>query len=105
MPKFYFTYGTDKRYPFQGGWTEVEAGDANEACRIFRSFHPDRTKGIVNCASIYSEEQFQQTEMYRSGNFDRYCHEVLKKRKRRRLCGAETTANEKPFTNIISRGI
>lgn len=87
MSKFYFTYGTDKRYPFQGGWTEVEAGDVNEACRIFRSFHPDRTKDIVNCADIYDEKFFKQTEMYRSGNFDRYCHEKLTKRKRRRLCG------------------
>lgn len=25
MPKFYFTYGTDPAYPFQGGWTEIEA--------------------------------------------------------------------------------
>lgn len=92
MSKFYFTYGTDKRYPFQGGWTEVEAGDADEACRIFRSFHPDRTKGIVNCAFIYSEEQFLQTEMYRSGNFDRYCHEVLKKESAAASAPTETTA-------------
>lgn len=60
-----------------GGWTEVEAPDAHAACAAFRAYHPDRTEGLLNCSSVYDEERFKQTEMYRSGNFNRRCHEVI----------------------------
>lgn len=52
MPKFYFTYGTDGQ-PFVGGWTEVEAPDRRAACAAFRSYHPDKTEGLLNCSSVY----------------------------------------------------
>ncbi len=77
MPKFYFTYGTSGQ-PFHGGWTEVEAPDMKAACDAFRIFHPDETKGILNCASIYSEEQFKHTQMAGpEGNFHQGCHETI----------------------------
>ena len=65
MAKFYFTYGTDGQ-PFFGGWTEVEAPDAHAACAAFRAYHPDKTEGLVNCSSIYDEEKFKLTGMYRA---------------------------------------
>ena len=34
--KYYFTYGTDGQ-PFVGGWTEVEAPNADIACAAFRA--------------------------------------------------------------------
>ena len=74
--RFYFTYGTGGQ-PFTGGWTEVEAPTRAAACMAFRAYHPDRIEGIVNCASIYSEEQFRQTEMYRIGNFGCRCQETI----------------------------
>ncbi|MEH2936300.1 hypothetical protein [Acutalibacter sp. JLR.KK004] len=78
MPKFYFTYGTDPSYPFQGGWTEIEAPDPDKAGEIFSAVHPDRHAGILNCAFTYTEERFKATEMYKSGgNFGCYCHERL----------------------------
>lgn len=76
MCKFYFTYGTDGQ-PFYGGWTEVDAPDGHAACAAFRAYHPDKHEGLINCSSIYTEERFKETEMYRSGNFDRRCHEVI----------------------------
>ena len=76
MAKFYFTYGTDGQ-PFFGGWTEVEAPDAHAACAAFRAYHPDKTEGLVNCSSIYDEEQFKLTEMYRESNFGFRCHEII----------------------------
>lgn len=76
MAKFYFTYGTDGQ-PFFGGWTEVDAPSRPAACAAFRAYHPDKTEGLLNCSSVYDEERFKQTEMYRSGNFDRRCHEVI----------------------------
>lgn len=76
MPKFYFTYGTDGQ-PFVGGWTEVEAPDRRAARAAFRSYHPDKTEGLLNCSSVYDEAWFKQTEMYRNGNFGVRCHERI----------------------------
>lgn len=79
MPKFYFTYGLDPAYPFTDGWTEVEAPNQHCAAAIFRGIHPDRPddQGILNCASIYTEELFKTTEMYKTDNFGGRCHERI----------------------------
>lgn len=80
METFYFTYGTDKNFPFQGGWTEVHAADRNQAVALFRREHPDRSPGLVNCSSIYTEKQFQDKvlPLYKDGDaFWRVCHECI----------------------------
>ena len=69
MPNFYFTYGTEGQ-PFFGGWTEVDAPDR-------RAYHPDKTEGLLNCSSVYEEEHFKLTEMYRESNFGFRCHEII----------------------------
>lgn len=74
--KFYFTYSTDGQ-PFVGGWSEVEAPNGHAACAAFRAYHPDKTEGLLNCSSVYDQERFERTEMYRVGNFGAYCHEVI----------------------------
>lgn len=77
MAKFYFTYGTEGQ-PFVGGWTEVEAPNREIACAAFRAVHPDKTEGLLNCSSVYSEEQFDKTQMAGSkGNFGYFCHEAI----------------------------
>lgn len=77
MARFYFTYGTDGQ-PYVGGWTEVEAPDVRAACAAFRAYHPDKDEGLLNCSSVYTEEQFKRTEMAGpNGNFHRFCHEVI----------------------------
>lgn len=76
MAKFYFTHGTDGQ-PFIGGWTEVEAYNGHAACAAFRAYHPDKTSGLLNCSSVYSEEQFKHTEMFAMGNFGSRCHETI----------------------------
>ena len=77
MLKFSFTYGTSGQ-PFYGGWTVIEAPDYNTACAFFRAVHPDKTPGILNCSSVYSEEQFAKTLMAGpEGNFGHWCHERI----------------------------
>ncbi len=76
MAKFYFTYGTEGQ-PYAGGWTEVEAPDMDTACAAFRAYHPDRIGELLNCSSIYTEEQFKATRMFAVGNFGSHCHEVI----------------------------
>lgn len=75
--KFYFTYGTDGQ-PFFGGWTEVIAPNKDIAVAVFRMYHPDKIEGIVNCSTIYTEEEFKETRMAGpDGNFHRFCHEII----------------------------
>lgn len=80
MEIFYFTYGTDKGFPFQGGWTEIHAADRKQAVALFRREHPDRSPGLVNCSSIYTEKQFQDKvlPLYKDGDtFWSVCHECI----------------------------
>lgn len=76
MAKFYFIYGTEGQ-PFVGGWTEIEAPNVNVACAAFRVYHPDKIEGLLNCSSVYTEEQFKSTEMFATGNFGFRCHETI----------------------------
>lgn len=76
LSRFYFTYGTSG-YPFVGGWTVVTAPDRHAACAAFRCFHPDKIPGIVNCADIYSEDEFLITKMAETGNRGSRCHESI----------------------------
>lgn len=73
--KFYFTYGTSG-HPFVGGWTEVEAPDMDSACAVFSAFHPNRN-GLLNCGSVYFENNFRNTSMAERGNFGAFCHEKI----------------------------
>lgn len=76
MKKFYFTYGTEGQ-PFCGGWTEITAPTRQIACGVFRAFHPDVYKGLLNCSSVYDAAQFEETEMFHNGNFGCGCHESI----------------------------
>ena len=79
MAKFYFTYGSDERFPYQRGWTEIEAPDMATACAAFRHFHPDSDPEApcLNCAVIYTEAEFQNTVMYVQANYHDCCRERI----------------------------
>ena len=77
MERFYFTYGTSKNQPFVGGWTTVEAPSLDKAIKTFRKAHPDHIKGLVNCAFIYEEAEFNAKPMSSKGNFGSFEHERL----------------------------
>lgn len=75
--KYYFTYGTSESFPYQNGWTLVLANNIREAVTLFDLVHP-RKSDFVNCSSIYSEADFEQTSMYKKGdNLGAGCHEVI----------------------------
>lgn len=77
MKRFYYTFGTDKRYPYRGGWVEVWADNMQEADEIFRKHYPDRISGTFNCAHYYTEEEFRKTDMCVKGNLGAFCHDVI----------------------------
>lgn len=79
MQSFYFTYGTDGTQPFRGGWTQVKAESLEQACALFRAVHPDKTPGLLNCAGVYTEEQFRSGGMGGKGdNLGRGCVEIIR---------------------------
>ena len=78
MNKFYFTFGTSKFYPYYGGWVEVIANDSEEAAAKFRKKYPDRNIGFINCAFLYTEDEWKRTGIAQKGsNHGHGCHEVI----------------------------
>ena len=76
--KFYYTYGSDPRFPYQGGWTEICAPDRKAADALFRAYHPDRTPNVLNCADVYQEPEFFTTDMYKDDdNLGQGCREMI----------------------------
>ena len=74
---YFFTYGTSGQ-PFSGGWTKVLAPNRELACAMFRTLHPDRTPGLLNCSTVYTEEEFKRTIMYENmNNLGAACRETL----------------------------
>jgi len=77
---FYFTYGSAEHFPFEGGWTRVEARDIVEAMDAFKAVHPNNG-GLLNCAGCYTTEMFRKTEMYQNwDNRGSAEHEVIQAR-------------------------
>ena len=59
MNTFYFTFGTASEFPYQRGWVEAK----NDAANIFNIYFPPRKDNVVNCAFIYSKEEWAKTDM------------------------------------------
>ena len=75
---FYFTYGTDPRFPFFRGFSVIIAPSQEAACAIFRQYHPCRTGSTaLNCAWIYSEKAFLETGTASGKYSEEFCHEVI----------------------------
>lgn len=77
MAKFIFTYGSNsKAQPYQGGWTEIEAADLDDAIKAFLIYHPS-VDGFVPCAFMYSESEFAATNMPTEGCWGVFCREKI----------------------------
>ncbi len=75
LKRFYFTFGTDERYPYRGGWVEVWGVDLNHAVQLFKEKYPNRSGYVwLNCADYYNESDFTMKE---TGNLGAYCHDVI----------------------------
>lgn len=57
-----FTFGSDERYPYQGGYVEIAAPSIQAACTIFQAYYPDRVDGILNCSDYYTAAEFEKPE-------------------------------------------
>ena len=66
MPDFYFTYGTNKCFPFRGGWTRVTAPSINVALSAFVAVHPN-VNDCLNCFAYYTEADLLKTACQNKG--------------------------------------
>lgn len=55
MVKYYFTFGSDKGYPYQNTYLIVAGISAEDCIDGFKKKYPDRNKGYLNCADYYEE--------------------------------------------------
>ena len=60
MQNFYFTFGSDSRFPYgRDEYVVVKADNLNIAAEAFKLVHPNRPgSGNVNCSDFYAEEVF-----------------------------------------------
>lgn len=77
MNRYFYTFDSDERFPYQGGYIEIRADSWMEADIAFRKFHPDRpgSCGAINCTGWYSEEEWHETRM--ATNPDCMLHEII----------------------------
>jgi len=60
MNKYYYTFGSDKMFPFQNGWIVIKADSWKSAHEIFMKHFPCRNGGnTLNCAFFYDEKQWE----------------------------------------------
>ena len=73
---FRYTYGSSSAYPFYGGWTEIIAPTRELADALFIALHPNKNGTLLNCAFVYDEKQWTDTEMCKhNDNMGAHCHE------------------------------
>lgn len=74
LKNYYFTFGTSSQFPYHGGYLIVKAHNYDEVVEKYRAKYPDKNEGIINCAFIYTEEEWLE---YAANSIDKP-HEVIK---------------------------
>ena len=82
MTNTYFTFGSDPDYPYErGDYVLIRAQDIYEAVKVFNAIHPKRPgSNCVNCAEIYTQEQWLHMVRQYYGGRDPVEEIVIKRR-------------------------
>lgn len=66
MEPFYFTFGSDKNYPFPNRYMIVYAINKHEAIKIFKKYHPNRPgSNAYNASFCYLQVEWEESaKMY-----------------------------------------
>ena len=62
MDKFFYTFGSSMKFPYQNGWVEVHAENWHEAHEKFSNRFPDRHPDCLNCSFFYGEEAWKKMD-------------------------------------------
>ena len=76
---YYFTFGSEGQV-YNGGWVKIEADSLVEAQAKFVRRYGEKARseyGPLRYSDHYSEEQFAETSMAKTGNFGVRCHETI----------------------------
>lgn len=68
MNRFYFTFGSSSRFPYNNTYLIVIAINVLEAIEKFRNKYPDVDKDIANFSFVYDEKEWKEN------NMDKYYH-------------------------------
>lgn len=77
---FYFTFGSDPKMPYQGGWIVIYAENRVHAQSKFSDYFRESAwirPGTLAYAFDYTAEEFRKTNMWRTGNMGQYLHNVI----------------------------
>ena len=55
---FFFTFGSSNTFPYQNGYVKVIGESRDDAVAKFRKIYPDINENTVNCAFIYTQEEW-----------------------------------------------
>lgn len=78
LHRYYFTFGESECYPFKGGWIEICAPNITTAQAVFKALYPcTPDRDCLNCADIYTAEQFAKTKIREEGNLGARCHREI----------------------------
>jgi len=80
MNRYFYTFGSDLKFPYQNGWVEIRAVSWEEAHAKFRARFPSRPghDGTLNCAFFYDEEQWKKMDPEHTwANYEWRCHKII----------------------------
>lgn len=62
MENYYFTFGSDEKFPYQNTYIIVVSSNYNDAIEEFRKKYPDLNpeEKCLNCSDIYSEKEWSK---------------------------------------------
>lgn len=61
MKNYYFTFGSDEKFPFHDGFIVVKADSIKEAARKFDEWYPNEMyEDTLNCSDYYSEKDWKK---------------------------------------------
>ena len=63
MQDFYVTFGSNEEFPYPNQYLVVRAPTYHKALCAFRNKYPDRTENTLNCAFVYTQDEWDRMSM------------------------------------------
>lgn len=61
MHWFYFTFGSDRQFPYPNSYMKIKAKNRNQAIYVFMAYHPNRPGSeAYNASDSYTQEQWDE---------------------------------------------
>ncbi len=64
MEIYYFTFGSNEKYPYQNTYIAIIALNYADAIIAFKERYADVNDDYINCSNYYNEEQWKEIKEY-----------------------------------------